>query len=137
MHGASDQVEQFLSTLDVFVLSSITEGLPLAVLEAMAAGLPIVSTNVGGVPEVLPEGVAGWLCPPGQPDAMAQKMEHAAGCSGLASMGQEARRWAHDKFGIGAMWSQYHALFEDILSRKNSARVVPHASARAVEKGQA
>ena len=62
LEGRTGDSAATLRDLDVFVLSSVNEGLPLVILEAMAAGLPIVSTNVGGIPEVLPKEGA-WSCP--------------------------------------------------------------------------
>ena len=70
--GARNDVPDILAALDLFVLSSLWEGLPLAVLEAMAAGLPVVGTAVGGVPELVVEGETGRLVPPGDGTALAQ-----------------------------------------------------------------
>ena len=59
-----------LAGLDVFVLSSVSEGMPMVLAEAMAASLPIVATAVGGVAEMVEEGVTGWLVPAGDEAAM-------------------------------------------------------------------
>ena len=69
--GTRDDVPELLARADVFVLSSRSEGAPLSILEAMAAGLPVVSSRVGGVPELVVDGVTGLLVPPGDPAAMA------------------------------------------------------------------
>jgi glycosyltransferase involved in cell wall biosynthesis len=68
--GITNNVESFLSRADVFVLSSTFEGLPLSILEAYAAGLPVISTNVGGVPDILKDGVNGFLVPSNDEIAM-------------------------------------------------------------------
>jgi glycosyltransferase involved in cell wall biosynthesis len=68
--GMRDDVGDVLAALDVFVLSSTHEGLPIALLEALAAGLPCVVTAVGGIPEVLQDGREGYLVPAGDPSAM-------------------------------------------------------------------
>lgn len=60
---------------DVFALASLHEGLPIALLEAMALGVPVVATSVGGTPEVVEDGVQGFLVPPGDPRALAQRIE--------------------------------------------------------------
>jgi glycosyltransferase involved in cell wall biosynthesis len=69
--GIRDDVEELLAGFDVFVLSSRHEGLPIALLEAMAAGLPSVVTGVGGIPEVVRDGVDGFVVPPGDAAALA------------------------------------------------------------------
>ncbi len=117
LHGASREVPEFLSRLDVFVLSSLSEGLPVVILEAMAAGLPIVSTRVGGVPEAAPEGSVAWYCPPQDAGALADAMCRAAASDSLAGMGDTARRLALERFSIERMWSQYEHLFQELLSR--------------------
>lgn len=123
LHGASQDVAGFLSKLDLFVLSSVTEGLPVAILEAMAAGLPIVSTRVGGVPEVAPEGSVAWFCPPREADALAAAMREAATSPALAAMGRAAFELARAGFGIREMWSQYQTLFHDLCLRNHARRL--------------
>ena len=71
---AGEAVRQYLKSADLFVLASQTEGLPRALIEAMAAGLPCIATNVGGVPELLDED---WLIPVGDPLALAKKIQWA------------------------------------------------------------
>ena len=72
---------------DAFVLSSLFEGGPLVVLEAMAAGLPVVSTRVGDAPAMVKEGETGTLVDPGDPKQLADAMDR------VQSMGQRARDW--------------------------------------------
>src|SRR5213078_1005000 len=72
--GARGDVPDILNALDTFVLSSDLEGLPLVVLEAMATGLPVVSTRVGGVPNVLDEGQTGFLVPAGDEPALRDRV---------------------------------------------------------------
>ncbi len=69
--GHRTDVTDMLAASDVFCLSSLHEGLPVALMEAMAAGLPAVCTTVGGIPDVVHEGVEGWLVPPGDAAALA------------------------------------------------------------------
>ena len=69
--GLRDDVETVFAAADVFVQPSLSEGLPLAVLEAMANGLPVVATRVGGIPEAVVDGKTGLLVPPGDPAALA------------------------------------------------------------------
>src|SRR5919108_523234 len=69
--GFRADLDRFLSQLDLLVLPSHTEGLPNVVLEACAAGTPVVATAVGGTPEVIEDGLSGLLAPPGDPEALA------------------------------------------------------------------
>jgi glycosyltransferase involved in cell wall biosynthesis len=69
-----EEVRGYLDRADVFVLPSLSEGLPLTILEAMASGLPIVATKVGGVPDIVDEGMNGYLVEPRNPDEIADRV---------------------------------------------------------------
>jgi glycosyltransferase involved in cell wall biosynthesis len=95
--GYREDAARVASAFDVFVLSSRHEGLPVALLEAMAAGRPVVATRVGGVPEVVRHGGEGILVPPGDPDALAAAMVTVLADANLrARLGEAARRRAAD-----------------------------------------
>jgi glycosyltransferase involved in cell wall biosynthesis len=118
IEGLNHQIADVLQDLDVFVMSSTSEGLPLVILEAMAAGLPIVSTRIGGVPEVAPEGSVSVLCSPGNADELAEAMYRAATTCDLACMGKTAREMAIAKFSLAQMWRSYESIFTQDLMRK-------------------
>jgi len=117
LHGYSSDVAGFLSKLDVFVLSSISEGLPLAVLEAMGAGLPIVSTRLPGIVEVAPENEIAWYCEPGDAMALADSMIATARRSDLAAVGQAASEIAR-RYSISETWREYESLFRRLYWNK-------------------
>jgi len=110
LEGRTENSAATLQGLDVFVFSSVNEGLPLVILEAMAAGLPIVTTGVGGIPEVLAKESA-WVCPPGNAEALATAMLQAANCGDLPQKGEIARRLAESSYGIEHMAERYQDLY--------------------------
>ena len=110
--GERADVESLLPTFDVFVLSSREEGIPNALLEAMAAGRPAVATAVGGTPEVMQAGAQGWLVPPARPEALAAALEEAIRDRGEAERrGRAARRRVLEEMDIGAMVRRHEAFY--------------------------
>ena len=117
--GARTDVPAIMAALDVLVLPSLWEGLPNIVLEAMAAGLPVVATNVGGTPEVVVEGVTGLLVPPGDPDALAQSIARLLCDPDLrCQMGQAARERVVNHFSVERTVEQTSRLYEHLLVEK-------------------
>jgi len=114
--GWSSDVAAFLARLDTFVLSSLSEGLPLTILEAMAAGLPVVATAVGGVPEIIRTADCGWLCPPGEPSLLADRMTSALEADDAAILGQRGRSAVRSQYSLETMTDHYQELFDRLLS---------------------
>jgi glycosyltransferase involved in cell wall biosynthesis len=113
--GETRDVPAMLRKCDIFVFSSISEGLPIVILEAMAAGLPIVSTRVGGVPEVAPEGQVAWYCEPGNATDLAEAMYRAATSGECASRGKTAREIACQRYGIAHTQQAYEAVYRELI----------------------
>lgn len=113
-HGWSTDIPGFLSRIDTFVLSSRSEGLPMTLLEAMAAGVPVVSTAVGGVPEVVEPAGCGWLARPGDPVDLAAKMECAL--STRDDRGSRARSAVVKEYSVECMARRYAGLYETALA---------------------
>ncbi len=113
--GFRADLVKFLPHLDLFALSSFTEGLPVAVLEALAVGVPVVATAVGGTPEAVEDGVCGRLASPGDPAALASGIaELLADPDRRRAMGEEGRRRVRERFTFAAQAEQYRRLFESL-----------------------
>jgi glycosyltransferase involved in cell wall biosynthesis len=116
--GARTDVPTLLRAADVFVLSSRSEGLPLAIIEAMTAGLPVVATGVGGVPEAVVHGETGLLVPPGDPTALASALDRLLRDAGLRRrMGEAGRQRALAHFTEARMLEETAALYVRALGR--------------------
>ena len=116
--GISDDVPGYLHRSDVFVFSSDYEGVGLVLMEAMAAGLPVVSTAAGGVANVVTDGQNGFLTPVGDATALAACMTRLASDDTLRGQMAAAARKRAVGFDIGAMTRQYAALFDELLAKQ-------------------
>jgi sugar transferase (PEP-CTERM/EpsH1 system associated) len=117
--GLRHDVPRLLRAVDVFALSSVSEGMPLTALEAMAAGLPIVATEVGALPELVEEGKTGFLVPMRHAVAMSDKLEKFITNRQLAkTFGEEARRKVEREFTLERMLQSYAELYESVLVRR-------------------
>ncbi len=109
-----EEVKNRLQQADIFLLSSLSEGISNAVLEAMACGLPIVTTDCGGMREAVTDGVEGFVIPARDPDAMADRIKRLAESSELRSkMGQAARARAEKDFKLEEQIRRFVKLFEE------------------------
>ena len=114
--GYREDVPKLLSIMDIFVLPSLSEGLSLALLEAMAAGKPVVATNVGGNPELVRDGVTGFSVPPQDPDALAGGILSLLGDEGRRKIfGENGRKRVQQHFSLQAMADNYQKLYETCL----------------------
>jgi glycosyltransferase involved in cell wall biosynthesis len=113
-------IERLLNTAHAFVLSSVREGMPTALLEAAACELPVVATRVGGNPEVVADGLSGYVVPPSDPHAMAQAMLGVMRLSTeeRAGMGQAGRRLVEKQYDFEIVTTQYEQLYGELLRKK-------------------
>ncbi|KFI22381.1 TIGR03088 family PEP-CTERM/XrtA system glycosyltransferase [Nitrosococcus oceani] len=115
--GERADVPALLQAMNLFVLPSLAEGISNTILEAMATGLPVVATRVGGNPELVIDTVTGYLVPSSDSEAMAKALERYAKNRKLAvEQGCEARRCIEERFGINAMVEQYAVLYDTLLA---------------------
>jgi glycosyltransferase involved in cell wall biosynthesis len=117
--GERNDIPDLLRQAGFFVSSSTTEGISLTILEAMAVGLPVVTTNVGGNPEIVVEGGTGRLVSPRSPDELALAMRQMlADRDTWPVMGQLGRQRIEKHFNVRSMVRQYEDLYVDLLRGK-------------------
>jgi len=119
--GTRSDIPKLMACSDIFVLSSKWEGLPLVVIEAMAAGKPVVATAVGGVPELVENGLTGLLVPSDNANALAEALLLLAEDPELRQvMGQKGQKKAIDRFDISRTAREYEALYCKLLEERKS-----------------
>lgn len=129
--GVRQDVPAVLRGLDAFALPSRAEGISNTILEAMACGLPIVATRVGGTPDLIDEGVTGMLVPPADPRAFGEALlglmqnPYAARRLATAARGECERRFSLDR-----MVADYAALYDDLLARRGAVALAAVSSGR-------
>ena len=114
--GEAQDVVGLLSVSDLFLLPSLQESFGLSALEAMACGVPVVASNVGGLPEVITDGVTGFLHPPDDVQRMAASaIAILSDPAAHARMAAEGVRLAQERFSANRIVPQYEALYERTL----------------------
>lgn len=120
--GWRSDVAQVYSDLDVFVQPSLNEGTPVSLIEAMAAGTPVVATRVGGVPDVVDDGCSGLLVPARDPSALAQAIVRLWRDPALRQrMGDDARRRVQPGYDISDLVARLQALYLQLLTNRTTA----------------
>lgn len=114
--GYREGARRYLSLFNVFVMSSLTEGLPITLLEAMQAKVPIVATAVGGIPEVLDNGSAGLLVGPGKPGAISEAIHRVFAENQLGQkLGNAAYERVVTAYSSEAMAGHYLEIYQELL----------------------
>jgi glycosyltransferase involved in cell wall biosynthesis len=117
--GFRTDIPELLSSCDLFVLPSMLEGLPLSILEAMAAGRAVVATTVGGIPEAVENGITGVLVPPRDPSALAKAIRNLLADPLLASrMGAAGKARVNQHFSVTAMTQRVAQTYLEVLGAK-------------------
>ena len=115
--GFRRDIPEQLKQLDVFVLPSLSEGLPMVILEAMAASVPIVASSVGGIPEVIKNNVNGILVKPGDSESLARGIQSLfASREKREKLAREARNFVEKKFSITTLIKSFEEIFTEYLS---------------------
>ena len=127
--GERFDIPKILAESDIFVLPSRWEGLPLTIIEAMMSGLPVVATRVGGIPELVDDGVNGYLVPSRDVNALAKAIRKLVSDVELRErMGKAGREKAIEKFTLDKMLSKIAQVYEDVLiKRKKIPQYVKNA----------
>jgi len=116
--GWREDIGNFLNGADIFVLSSLNEGMGKAIVEAMAAGLPVVGTDVGGISEIVVEGETGFIVPPGNAEAIADRIERLYLDKNLRSSIGERGRERAVQYDTHSMVRKVETLYEEVLKEK-------------------
>ena len=115
--GRSNEIDKILCFSDLFLLPSITESFGLAALEAMASGVPVISSNTGGIPEVNIHGVSGFLSEVGDVDDMTKNALHILTDNARLETFKAHAKKESLKFDLHAIVPQYEAIYEDTLAK--------------------
>lgn len=125
MNFVSD-IPNFLNGIDIFVLPSLNEGLGVSVIEAMAAGKPVVASRVGGIPELVQDRITGLLVPPEDPQALAQAISHLLSERALMeSMGVMARKRVQRDLTMEQMAQKNEAFYYELVAGSEARGPLP------------
>ena len=120
--GYQRDIGAFYSMFDVFLLASANEGTPVTAIESLASGTPVVATRVGGVPDVVRDGVDGILVPPGDPGAIAEALRRLASDPGeRAAMGEAGREHVFRRYAVERLVDDVDALYRRLLAEQGFA----------------
>jgi len=114
----TQKIDYFYGAIDIFCLSSDSEGMPLTLLEALASGVPVVATDVGGIPEIIESGKTGYLVPKGSAESLAQRIvELLQDPAKAAELALNGRNMVHERFPAEKMIKATEAVYEEVLAK--------------------
>jgi glycosyltransferase involved in cell wall biosynthesis len=121
--GFRTDIGNILKSLDVYVQPSLSEGLPVSLLEALSAGVPVIATDVGGVAEVLGKNKYGLLVPPNSPDDLYEGMMEVVRNLGVfRAKSKVSQMMVRDRFSLDAMTRRYVEIYENVLKIRNNGQ---------------
>jgi glycosyltransferase involved in cell wall biosynthesis len=119
-----DDIRRYYEEADVFVLPSFAEGLPVVLMEAMAVGLPVVTSRIAAIPELVDDGVNGFVLPPGRVDALVEALRCLASDSALRRrMGEQGRQKVIAEYHIEASVLTLRDMFAEVSRGRRHAAV--------------
>lgn len=125
--GARRDLGDLLAAMDVFVMPSLWEGLPLSMILAMGAAMPVVATDVAGIPEIVVDGESGWLVPPGNSLALATALADVFKDRARAvRVGNAARDFVLPRFGVDGYVNSIVGIYDELVRQKPGATVQVH-----------
>jgi glycosyltransferase involved in cell wall biosynthesis len=111
---------RFLQQADVFLFPSYHEGLPYSILESLAAGTPVIASNVGGIPDAVIDGIHGLLIEPRYPVLIADAIRKLASNDDLVrTMSQNCLSWANENYGLQRLSNQFDDLYRSLVEEKH------------------
>jgi glycosyltransferase involved in cell wall biosynthesis len=116
--GDVSNVADYLASFDVFVFPSLSEGLGSSLLDAMSFGLPVIASNVGGISEIVDDGINGILIPPNDPDSLVNALHRIAGDAQLRNAMRDANLQKTANYGADRMAAAYDEIYRSILERR-------------------
>ena len=120
--GERNDIAAIMGGLDCFVLPSLAEGISNTILEAMASGLPVIATDVGGNADLVKSGINGQIVPAGDPEALAHQIVKFVNAPGQAKiMGRLGRQRVEEKFSMNAMVAAYLGVYDQLLGGSGTA----------------
>ena len=117
--GLLTEMAAVYQAMDIFVLCSLTEGVPMTILEAMASRVPVIATRVGGIPGMIEDGRTGILVPSNDAAALLQALEKVANDRGLArGLAEAAQHYVAESFSEATMAERYQRIYEEVLEER-------------------
>jgi len=116
--GFRQNIPEFLAGIDIFLLSSISEGCPVSVVEAMASHVPMVVTDCGGLSEMVEDGSSALMCEPGSPEAILGSLRRLLSDHDLREkLAENGKEVAKQNFSMDAMLDAYRSIYEGLLRK--------------------